>query len=271
MNDIILGIDIGGSTTKIVGFRGKEMIEPLFVKSTDPTASLYGAFGKFTVENCINLTDIDKIRVTGVGSSFVNKDIYGIKTEHIAEFESMGIGGRHIASVDEAIIVSMGTGTALVFSKNGKTEYLGGTGVGGGTVIGLAKKMLGMSDILQIAALAEQGDLKNIDLRISDITVKNISPTLSGDTTAANFGKVSDIASRADIALGIINMVVETIVMMSVFASRAKQCKTVILTGNLSVMEQIKPMFEIYSRQFGVDFVIPDYANYANAIGAALK
>ena len=94
---------------------------------------------------------------------------------------------------------------------------------------------------------------------------------MSGDTTAANFGKVSDIATRADIAIGIINMVVETIVMMSVFASRAKGCKTIILTGNLSVMDQIKPRFAIYSRQFGVDFLIPEYANYANAIGAALK
>ena len=45
---IIIGIDVGGSTTKICGFRGPELLEPLFVKAADPVASVYGGFGKFT-------------------------------------------------------------------------------------------------------------------------------------------------------------------------------------------------------------------------------
>ena len=51
----VIGIDIGGSTTKIVGFRDNgekyEMIEPLFVRATDAITSVYGAFGKFTMQN----------------------------------------------------------------------------------------------------------------------------------------------------------------------------------------------------------------------------
>ena len=38
---IIIGIDVGGSTTKICGFRGTELLEPLFVKAADPVASVY--------------------------------------------------------------------------------------------------------------------------------------------------------------------------------------------------------------------------------------
>ena len=49
---VVIGIDVGGSTTKIVGFReeaGKrELIGPMFVRATDPITSIYGAFGKFT-------------------------------------------------------------------------------------------------------------------------------------------------------------------------------------------------------------------------------
>ena len=71
----IIGIDVGGSTTKIVGFRDNEMIAPQFVKATDPVTSLYGAFGKFTVENGIELSDIEKIQLTGVGSSYVTKPL----------------------------------------------------------------------------------------------------------------------------------------------------------------------------------------------------
>ena len=49
MNKIVIGIDIGGSTTKIVAFdRDGGLIEPISVKADDPQTSAYGAFGKFT-------------------------------------------------------------------------------------------------------------------------------------------------------------------------------------------------------------------------------
>ena len=47
----IIGIDVGGSTTKIVGFdgeTGKSCIDPMSVKANDPITAVYGAFGKFT-------------------------------------------------------------------------------------------------------------------------------------------------------------------------------------------------------------------------------
>ena len=45
---IIIGIDVGGSTPKIVGVDdSRNLIEPMFVRATDPITSLYGAFGKF--------------------------------------------------------------------------------------------------------------------------------------------------------------------------------------------------------------------------------
>ena len=69
----VIGIDVGGSTTKIVGFRktdnGSELISPMFVRATDAITSVYGAFGKFTMQNGLDLGDIDKVLMTGVGSS----------------------------------------------------------------------------------------------------------------------------------------------------------------------------------------------------------
>ena len=60
----VLGIDVGGSTTKIVGFREKdgrrELIQPQFVKANDPITSVYGALGKFTETNNLSLSDIEK-------------------------------------------------------------------------------------------------------------------------------------------------------------------------------------------------------------------
>ena len=78
----VIGIDIGGSTTKIVGFRKEgssfNLIEPLFVRATDAVTSVYGAFGRFTLENGLALTDIDKVLMTGAGASFIDKPIYSL-------------------------------------------------------------------------------------------------------------------------------------------------------------------------------------------------
>ena len=172
---IVIGIDVGGSTTKIVGFRddgaGIEMISPQFVRANDPLTATYGAFGKFTDENGIDISSVSKVMMTGVGSSYVKRDLYSIDSDRVAEFNCIGRGGLFLSGLDEAIVVSMGTGTAIVHARRGgETEYLGGTGVGGGTIVGLSKLLLNAESIEHIVEYAESGDLANIDLRIRDIT-----------------------------------------------------------------------------------------------------
>ena len=61
-----------------------------------------------------------------------------------------------------------------------------------------------------------KGNLANVDLIIQDVAINEIQ-NLPKDTTSANFGKLNDKATKADIILGITNMVFETIGMMAVF------------------------------------------------------
>ncbi|HBL84464.1 MAG: pantothenate kinase [Clostridiales bacterium GWF2_38_85] len=267
---IVIGIDVGGSTTKIVGFEEKNLLNPMFVKANDPIASIYGAFGKFTAVNKIPLDKISRVMITGVGSSFITDSIFGISTTHVTEFEATGRGGLYLTGLDEAIIVSMGTGTAIVHAKKDDINYLGGTGVGGGTIVGLSKKMLGILTVEHIIDLAKNGDLSNIDLKIHDITSKKIIPSLPSDITAANFGKLSDMATDADIALGIINLVCETIAMMTIFAARQKDLLDVVLTGNLTTIPQAKEIFAKLSAMFGYRFHMSENAQFGTVIGAAL-
>ena len=273
----VIGIDVGGSTTKIVGFRKNEnertLIEPLFVRATDAITSVYGAFGKFTMQNDLELSDIDRVLMTGVGSSIMDKPIYSLECRKVSEFECVGRGGLYLSGLDEAVVVSMGTGTALIHAKNvggvTETKYLGGTGVGGGTLLGLSRKMLGVDTIEHLEQLAETGNLENVDLRIRDISKDN-SFQINANLTASNFGKVSDIASKNDIAMGIANMVAETIAMLAVFAARNFKVKTVVLTGNLTALKPIAKVFEGLEESFGVKFIIPEMAQFATVIGAAL-
>lgn len=272
MKKIIIGIDVGGSTTKIVGFRDGQMINPTFVKAGDPVSSAYGAFGKFTLENNIKLSDIEKIMMTGVGSSFIEDNLYGIPALHKTEFDCVGLGGLYLSGLSDAIIGSLGTGTAMVHAtKDDGIEYLGGTGVGGGTLIGLSKKMLGVSNVDNLVELATEGDLGNVDLRISDITSREMHPGLPDFMTAANFGKLSDVAHRADVALGVINLVFESVGVLAVFSARRFDIKDIVLTGNLTTIPQSKPIFENLSQMFGVNIIIPENAQYGTVIGAALS
>lgn len=268
---VVVGIDIGGSTTKIVGFDGKKnLIHPMFVTADDPITSIYGAFGKFTDTNNLGLSDIEKVMITGVGATYVNKPIYNLECIHTPEFKSIGLGGLYLSGLDEAVIVSLGTGTALVHAKNGHApEYLGGTGVGGGTLVGLSKKILGINKVETIDELAQIGDITNIDLKIKDISKKDIG--LSGQMTAANFANISETANQNDFALGLINMVFETVGMIAYFASKPYGLKDIVLTGNLTQMSQAPGIFDTLNKMFNMRFVIPENAQFSTVIGAALS
>ena len=281
MNRTVIGIDVGGTTTKIVGFREKnngekELIAPQFVRATDPLTSIYGAFGKFTAENGLELGDIDRILMTGAGSSMITNGIYNLKCVPVPEFTGSGVGGLYLSGLNEAVVVSMGTGTALNHAKksaDGKYEikYLGGTGVGGGTLIGLSRKLLGIDTVEHIEQLCAEGNLDNVDLRIKDISRNRSYHGINENLTAANFGKVSDMATSADMALGIANLVGETIAMMAIFAARAYNLKDIVLIGNLTNITPIRHVFESLGDSFGVRFIIPENAQFGTVIGAALN
>ena len=115
---IILGIDIGGSTTKIVGLQsGGSVIAMHRVSAQDPITSLYGAMGNFLFTNGLELGDVSRIALTGVGASYVEGDIYGIATEKVEEFTAVGVGGLYLSGQERAVVVSMGTGTAFIWRR----------------------------------------------------------------------------------------------------------------------------------------------------------
>lgn len=266
----IIGIDIGGSTTKIIGFDNSKIFSPLLVRATDPIASVYGAFGKFLSANELGLSDIERIMVTGVGSSYITARLYGIPTGKIDEFRAIGTGGLFLSGLTNAIIVSMGTGTALVKADQNGVRHIGGTGVGGGTLLGLSNRMLNVRDFNDLIETAKDGSLAHIDLAISDIS-HDILVGLPPETTASNFGKLSDLATKADVALGIINLVFQTIGMISVFATKIDHTNDIVLTGNLTNVPQSTEIFTQLSRLYNVNFVTPPNAEFATATGAAIS
>jgi type II pantothenate kinase len=266
---IIIGLDIGGSTTKIVGLRDGQLISQELVHASDPVASAFGALGKFISTNNINLSDIMRIMATGVGSTYLQGRLLDIPTIKTAEFRAIGLGGLFLSHLPEAIVVSMGTGTAIVRATPEGVSHVIGSGIGGGTLLGLSNRMINVRDFDVFRELAERGDLTKIDLSIGDITHAEI-PGLTPDTTASNFGKVNDSATQADIALGIVNLVFQSVGTAAVLAARQSNLRQIVFTGNLTLVSQGNAVLKSFASLYNVDIIVPESAEFATAIGAAL-
>ncbi len=266
---ILVGLDIGGSTTKIVALRGREVISRERVVAADPVTSAYGAVGKLLNDHRMPLSAIEQIRVTGVGAAYVRDGVFGIPTHSVPEFEAVGQGGLFLASLSRAVIVSIGTGTAIVLADSHRVKHVIGSGVGGGTLVGLSHAMLHVRDFTTLVDMADQGDLAHIDLLIRDISKAPI-PGLSPDTTASNFGKMEDNSAREDIALGIINMVFQAIGTMSVLAARLHHVHDIVCTGSVTQVRQGHHVLRGMSDLYQIQFHVPEGAEFATALGAAL-
>ncbi|NLJ69866.1 MAG: type II pantothenate kinase [Clostridiaceae bacterium] len=265
---VIIGLDIGGSTTKVVGFQNQNLLNFTFVESSDPLAAAYGAIGKFLDINKLKLNDIEQIRMTGVGSSYITHDFFEIETVIANEFEAVGLGGLYISQIDEAVVVSIGTGTSFVYSNKIKTEHIIGSGVGGGSILGLSNKIFNFRDISLISNLADNGDLTHVDLLVRDIS-KNV-PGLSGDATASNFGNVNDDAKLEDLARGVVNMVFQSIGTMAVLAAKLKKVNDIIFVGSVVHIPQGKNTLKRFNELYDVNVILPENARFSTAIGAAL-
>lgn len=266
---IVIGLDVGGSTTKIVGVLEQKVLSQAIVRATDPVASAFGALGKYLDANRLQISDIERLMITGVGASFPSGDLLGIRTFHVQEFLATGLGGLYLSGLDHAVVVSMGTGTAFVDAKPEVVRHIIGSGVGGGTLLGLANSMLNIRDFNLLTELASGGSLQRVDLSIGDISRIEI-PGLSMDTTASNFGKMADDASKEDIALGIFNLVFQSIGTMAVLAARSVNLRDVVFTGRMTSVPQCHDLFDVFSQLYTVRFHVPEHAEYATAIGAAL-
>lgn len=266
---IVIGIDVGGSTTKIVGINGEQIQSPMFITAADPVTSLFGAFGKYIYDNGIHLADIEQVMLTGVGSAYIDSPLYGLPTDKTDEFIANGLGARHATDIDRLIVVSMGTGTSFVSIDGEKIEHIGGMGIGGGTLQGLSRLLLKTHDFGQVARIAEKGDVTRVNLQIGDICNRPL-PDLPASATASLFGKADSNASPEDIAKGIIYMVLQTIGGAAVLSARNSAVKDFVLIGNLSKFPQCREVFPNMEKIYGVRFHIPPYSEYRTAIGAAL-
>ena len=261
--NLSLGIDIGSSSTKAAALdEHGTLLGTLQVHADDPRTSAYGVLGRFLNQQGASFGDVEKIVLTGLGSTYFHENIFGIPTIHALELDAIGRGGLYLSGLDEALVVSLGTGSAFIrASKTNGFRHLGGSGVGGGTLVGMAERFLGVTDIFALSEMAlHAGEEEDV-------------PGLAADLTAANFGRIKSGASDADLAAALFNMIYENVGVMASLALSQDTTRNVVLTGSLASLAPAAKTFDIFNQMhdiFGIDYIIPPHPSFATAVGALL-
>ena len=107
---IVIGIDAGISSTKIIGIEnGKRIMTPMSITGNNNVASIYGILGAYLVENQASYSDVEHVMLTGIGAQDITTMVNDCPFTYIDEFKANGIGAKFDTGLDRFIVVSMGT------------------------------------------------------------------------------------------------------------------------------------------------------------------
>lgn len=198
--------------------------------------------------------------------------------QSVDEFNALIAGTRYLLQKEggfqeEYILVSIGTGTS-VFYVNGNThERVLGSGIGGGTWMGLGSLITSANGFRELVELAGLGDHQKSDLLVKDIYGSEQAP-LVGELTAANFGKahVSKAQTEADHVAALNQLIGETILSLAGQVASAKNTKQIVFIG--STLQGNKPLQKVitsFQEMLPYEPVFLEKGAYAGAIGALLS
>ena len=264
---MVLGFDKGASAVKIAALEDSKVIYTQSIIGSEKTAC--ELLQDFINLNAISLEDISDVAITGVGAEKCNFEKFETKMHIVPEIDATGEGGSWLSEIDESIVVSIGTGTSLVLAKNGSYAHIGGSGVGSGTLRGLAKRLFHINDLNEMFKLAETGNRLTVDITIGDLF--SGTDTLPLDLTASNLAKCRDDATESDWAYAVINTVMEVAGSHAALASNGFGVKNIVITGGISQTKIAKDVYDNFTKLYKLNYVIPEFSGYATAIGAARR
>ena len=258
--ELILGIDIGGSTTKLALVKGNKCLKTLRKRDDETLDEVLDRFGTAGVK---------KIALTGVGASYMKGNIRDIPTYKVEEFRALTAGIRRGVGCANCVVANIGTGTSFVRISPLFARHLGGSGMGGGMFKGLCRSICGTEEVEQYRALAEKGDVTKVDLVLADISQETVS-NLRPDTTVANLGKLSAATAREDAAAGFFNLIFQSIGVMAAFAAKDTMARKVLVTGTIASFPGAPAILDDVAALHGITFLIPGNAGFITAMGAAM-
>ncbi|GIW23867.1 Fumble domain-containing protein [Meiothermus sp.] len=265
-----LGVDFGLSNTDVVLVEGQTLVTYQTLKTGPASAE---ALAKVLQTLGVRPSELGAIASAGGLSHRLPDTFEGLPIQKIGEAQAVGRGALALSGLSEALVVSAGTGTAMVAARGTEARHFTGSAVGGGTLLGLSRLLLGTADPLEVARLAALGNPSGVDSTLLDVIGGGIGH-LPPDATAVNFGRLVDEVnpSREDLAAGLVTLVGQVIAMIAINAVRAAGLSQIVIVGHLPDLEPVRRAFERvwYFYQIEPKPLIPPLSGWATAYGAAL-
>ena len=226
----------------------------------------------------VELAKLPQLAVTGGRHRALPTRIGDCALFGVDEVTAIGRGGQALALAEgddpetPILVVSAGSGTAVVAARGSHYAHITGSGVGGGTLLGLGRLLLNSADAPTIDALAQQGDPNGADLSLRDVISGPIG-TLPPDATAVNFGKLARSAqkvSRPDLAAALMTLVGQVIAITAINAARAERLQRIVVIGHMTDMPSFRTVLNRVGDYYGTRLMLPSDAGYGTALGAML-
>jgi type II pantothenate kinase len=257
-----VGIDAGATLCKVV-----------YPQETLRT-ELYSSEDLDRVREAVTKHGPDQILVTGGGADRLGEAIAGVSLRRVQEFAAWGRGAPILAAraglelPERYLLVSLGTGTSALAVDPGGVSRVGGTALGGGTLVGLARLLLGTESFQTLVELAGRGDRRRVDLLVGDIYRTDGTP-LPADITAANFGKVASKRPE-DLAAAIMGLLGENVALICSGLATRTESELVLYCGStVAANPVLDAILEQVTRMSGHQSRFLEQGAFCGAVGAA--
>jgi type II pantothenate kinase len=208
------------------------------------------------------------IGVTGGRYRDLPKEVDGFQILKVDEMLALGRGGLAMTNLKSGLVVSAGTGVAMVSAAPDGIEHVTGSAVGGGTLLGLSKLILGTDDVSEIDDLAMAGDASAVDIMLTEAVGGQIG-RLPSKANAVNLGKLDrqEGFTQENLAAGLVRLVAQVIAVIAINASNASGLEDMILLGHLMDLKSIRKEIELVGEFYGRTFTVPDYPGFGTVMG----
>ncbi|WP_019414369.1 type II pantothenate kinase [Paenisporosarcina sp. TG20] len=267
-----IGIDVGGTLTKVAFFEQDYSLKLLHF----PSSNL-----QKVSEWIISNNEDFQISLTGGRAEQLKTFLHSHqRLNYLVEFDATIEGVKYQLNkagykLSNALITNIGTGTSIHSLKGDEHKRIVGTGIGGGTLIGMATLMTGIHHFDKIVQLSAEGSRSELDILVSDIYFGNKTP-IDGGLTASNFGDAGlrplMERSKEDILATVQGLVGEVITTLSIQCAVAEDFEHIVYIGStLAGNNTLQSIIGNYTTRKNRIPIFLENNGYSGAIGALLS
>jgi type II pantothenate kinase len=271
MSNPIRGVGTGGAT--VGADAGATLCKLVLPAPTELLTVKFPSRDMSALRACLRDWRPQRVIATGGGAARLARELEGVEVRTVPEFSAWARGAPLLAArnglalPEKYLVAAVGTGTSVLLLEPGRARRIGGSALGGGTLMGLAKLLLGVESFDEVCALAARGDRRRVDLLVRDIYPGG-EIELPGDLNASSFAKLES-REPSDLAHALIGMIGENIGLICGNLARTTGATAVLYCGSTLLHNpELAQILTWVTAMNGATAHFPEHGAFCGALGA---